>query len=514
MLIERTGLIPPFDYSTCEEFIDWQKSDEVDSITLVFADGYLKNPASFHGHLFIKLGGASNVELLDNSLNFGAKVPPGVDPLSYIVKGLFGGYEARYSAQHFYRHNLSYGQVELRNLWDYELDISTFEAQLLAAHLYELSRTEYTYYFTSKNCAYYVARALELVAGRYLVTDSELTVFPSGVIQRIAERENSLVREITLNESEQKRFQSKYHALSKRQQETVRLWLEDHPNSRLFDNLAESEQKQVLITLASYYSFRQRQNPEQEAHRARKQDVLTKLLKYPPGDNHKVKAISEEPHLGQKPNMIRVSKVFGSGDVDRWEFTARPTYYDCLQPKIGKPKNSALRMGELTISVIDNNVAIEDLTVIDITSFNVSNTGLPGDGGNSWIIKAGATRNRLRGEKVNLATYVEGHYGWATRVTRNIIGYALFGGRMHDKERRGDQHNVTVESMLGFEGEFAGRNWFCEVATPVSITDKVKAQNWKMNCGASLVMNSAFDFRVVYKKQENHNIRLGVSYYF
>ena len=514
MLINQAGLVPKFDYSVCEDFMTWQKSEKVDTATLVFADGYLKNPASFHGHLFIKLGEDSNTGLLDNSLNFGAKVPPGVDPVTYIVNGLFGGYEARYSAQHFYRHNLAYGQIELRNLWDYELDISPFEAQLLAAHLYELSRTEYTYYFTSKNCAYYVARALELVAGRYLVSDEELTVFPSEIIQRIAEPDSNLVRIIELNESEQKRFQSKYHALSASQKKAVKLWLAGNYESEPFQSLSRAEQKQVLITLSSYYTFRQRQSPKQKEHLARKQEILTRLLQYPAGNNHKIEVSADEPHRGQKPNMMRVSRVLGGSVSNRWEFTMRPTYYDRLQPKVGKPKNSALRMGEFTLSVIDNNLLLEDVTLIDITSFNVSSTGLPGDGGNSWIIKTGATRNRLRGEAVNLATYVEGHYGWAGQISDKVIGYALVGGRIHDKELAGDKHNLTIESTIGLEGQFAGKNWFCELATPLSVTDSLSSQSWKTNCGVNLVNSEKLDLRLVYKKQDNTNFLLGLSYYF
>ncbi|MGM0631354.1 MAG: DUF4105 domain-containing protein [Pseudomonadota bacterium] len=514
MLINEAGLLPSFDYSACDDFVTWQKSEEVDTATLVFADGYLKNPASFHGHLFIKLGESSDTDLLDNSLNFGAKVPTGVDPVTYIINGLFGGYEARYSAQPFYRHNLSYGQVELRNLWDYELDISTFDAQLLAAHLYELSRTEYTYYFTNKNCAYYVARAIELVAGEYLVTDRELTVFPSEIIQRVAAPKASLVRKIELNESEQKRFQSKYHALSVNQQEAVNLWVTGSDRNKQFRRLSESEQKQVLITLASYYTFRQRQSPEQKQHRSRKQEVLTRLLQYPAGNNLKIEASAEEPHLGQKPNMFRLSRVLGNNHANRWEVAIRPTYYDRLQPKVGKPKNSALRMGEITISLVDNNFLLEDVTLIDITSFNVSSTGLPGDGGSSWVIKTGASRNRLRGAGANFSAYVEGHYGWSGNVIDNVISYALVGGRIHDKELSGDEHNLTIESTVGLEGQFLGSNWFCEIATPLSIAERLSSQDWRTNCGISFVNSGEVDLRLVYEKQNNTNLTLGLSYYF
>ncbi|WP_404400167.1 DUF4105 domain-containing protein [Idiomarina seosinensis] len=515
MLTTKAGLTEAFNYTECNDFITWQQSRFVDKAALVFADGYLKNPASFHGHLFITLSGEqSSSGLLDNSLNFGASVPPGVNPVTYILKGLFGGYQARYSAQPFYRHNLSYGQIELRNLWDYELNLSDFDAQLLSAHLFELSETEYTYYFTSKNCAYYVARAIEIVADDYLVSDDELTVFPSEIVQRIAEPKRDLVRSVTLNESEQKRFQSRYHALAESEKLAARGWANGNPHNPAFNRLSKAGQKRVLITLSSYFEFQRRQQPDSQQHFKNKRVVLMELLKHPAGNSHKQEPVAEQPHLGQKPNMVRISRVLHSGEADRWELTYRPTYYDRLQPKIGKPKHSGLTMGELALSYADNKLSVESLTLIDITSFNVSSTGLPGDGGQSWAIKAGADRKRLRDTQPDFSGFVEGAYGAATDLTAGAIGYALVSARLHDKEVDGDSHNVTLAAKFGVEGKIANKNWFCEVSSPLSVADKVKAQDWITRCGANLLHGTGFDLRLTLEKQNFANYLLGFSYYF
>lgn len=513
LLTTQAGLTEAFDYRVCEEFQQWQRGSAVDKASLIFADGYLKNPASFHGHLFIKLSPKGNPgDLLDNSLNYGAVVPDDEDPVTYILKGLFGGYDARYSAQPFYRHNLSYGQVELRNLWDYRLNISESDAQLLSAHLFELSRTHYTYYFTSKNCAYYVARALELVAGDHLVSTAEMTVFPGEIIQRIAAPNLNLVSAIVLNASEQKTFQSQYHALSSVQQEALRSYLKGQKTT--FEALSQAEQKQVLITLSSYYTFLYRRAPDEQHFQKARGEVLRALLQYPAGNNFKIAIEADEPHLGQGATLLRVGHTYHSAEASRQTFMFRPTYYDRLQPKIGKPANSSLTMGELTLSHNAGTVRLESLRAVDITSLNVSNTGLPGDGGRSWALGVGADRDYARHSDSDLAVYISGEYGLAEQLNDNLVGYALLGGKLHANYQSSDAHNVTLWTRVGVEGQISDANWYCELQQPMSVASTSHRQTLKTACGVNLWHTDSVDFRFTAQKQDYTEATLSLSIYF
>ena len=102
----------------CPEFNEWSMKGKVDSLSIVFATGFLGNPASYYGHTLLKLNNKSsnNNRLLDVSVNYGAIVPDGEDPITYIVKGLLGGYDAGFSHTEYYFHNHSYGEIELRDL--------------------------------------------------------------------------------------------------------------------------------------------------------------------------------------------------------------------------------------------------------------------------------------------------------------------------------------------------------------------------------------------------------------
>jgi hypothetical protein len=135
--LQQQGLLEDVAPASCHEFHEWAETAQLRSASLIFADGFLGNPASFYGHLLLKNNAGSDAftsDLLNNSMNFGAAVADTENPVVYILKGLLGGYQATYSASHFYRYNLNYAEAELRDLWDYELNISFEQAYLLSAH--------------------------------------------------------------------------------------------------------------------------------------------------------------------------------------------------------------------------------------------------------------------------------------------------------------------------------------------------------------------------------------------
>ena len=79
------------------------------SVSVVFATGFLGNPASYYGHTLLKFNfrtGEKHTSLLDVSVNYGAILEGKHDgQVTYIVKSLAGGYSAGFSHIHFYYHD-------------------------------------------------------------------------------------------------------------------------------------------------------------------------------------------------------------------------------------------------------------------------------------------------------------------------------------------------------------------------------------------------------------------------
>lgn len=60
---------------SCSDYQQHATEHSATSLSLLFASGYLGNPASMYGHLLIKLNNQDSTELLENTLNYGAMVP-------------------------------------------------------------------------------------------------------------------------------------------------------------------------------------------------------------------------------------------------------------------------------------------------------------------------------------------------------------------------------------------------------------------------------------------------------
>jgi len=137
------------DLNNCPKFSQWSYQDSVESISIIFASGYLGNPASFYGHTLLKFNSSKKLKrtsLQDASLNYGAIETKNDGAISYILKGLFGGYEASFSHIQYYFHDHNYGEAELRDMWEYELNLKPSDVKFLVAHSWEVLGQKYTYY--------------------------------------------------------------------------------------------------------------------------------------------------------------------------------------------------------------------------------------------------------------------------------------------------------------------------------------------------------------------------------
>ena len=124
---------------SCPSFDSWSNNNQIDSVSLVYVSGYMSNPASFYGHLLLNFKPKNTAsDLLKQTINYGALVPENENSLLYMINGLFGGYNATYTSIIFYKKNHNYTEDQLRNLWEFELNLSKLQINLLTAHTWEL----------------------------------------------------------------------------------------------------------------------------------------------------------------------------------------------------------------------------------------------------------------------------------------------------------------------------------------------------------------------------------------
>ena len=115
--------LPP---QPCERFGRWFADFDVESVSLIFASGFMNNPSSTFGHTFLRVdqrGQTDQTRILAYTINYAAELPPNAGP-EFAVKGIFGGYRGYFSTIPYYLKVQEYGDMEDRDIWEYKLNLT------------------------------------------------------------------------------------------------------------------------------------------------------------------------------------------------------------------------------------------------------------------------------------------------------------------------------------------------------------------------------------------------------
>ncbi len=373
----------------CSKWVEWSRENYAESISLVFATGYLDNPASYFGHLLMKFNSGDSsqeVNLLDHSLNYGAIVPEEDNVFKYMFNGIFGGYPASFSDQNFFRHNHSYGETELRDLWEYQLNLTQSEVDLVVAHTWELLPVQFEYYFLTENCGYRMAKVLELVLDEPLVNSSDVFIMPYEIFDSISQiKKNSqpFVTGYRYIPSRQKKFINKYDQLSNEQKSVINLFDNNASSETILEKanqFTDYEKAQIYETAIEYILFSRTFKEDPTLFKDNHDFALLERIKLPAKLTNWNDIDSKPPHTDNRPSMIRV----GYESIYGVTFNFRANYYDLLSSSNSRKKDAKLIVFQSDFRSRNDEIELYQLDFLDVMSLNASSTGLSNDGGLAW----------------------------------------------------------------------------------------------------------------------------------
>ncbi|WP_253105857.1 DUF4105 domain-containing protein [Pseudoalteromonas sp. OANN1] len=379
----RSQGVPLPNPPACVAFDDWKNEGNWSSISLVFASGYMSNPASLYGHMLLKIGSQSDHNiLLDRSVNYGAIVPEDENGLVYIAKGLFGGYQAGFSDQRFFHHHHNYSADELRDLWEYKLNLTPDEVELITKHLWELLNAQFDYYFADENCAFHIAQLIELVLDKPLTADLPPWVIPVTIFDRLNQakhQDNSLVSAIHYIPSTSSKFYNLYEKLSP-ELRSLAIHLYHHQkdfNNEKYQQLPTEQKVTLLEVLMSFIQLQLTLERDETRNSEFKRVLLKERIKLPAGiskaKSHLAITPSDKaPHLATKPSKVSLAVQSQPDSEYTVRFGFRLTYFDSLSPDTARVKFSNLEMLDVELALADNDIDIYKFDVLDLESFNPS----------------------------------------------------------------------------------------------------------------------------------------------
>ena len=421
---------------TCPAFNQFTQQQNISSVSMIFATGFLGNPASYYGHLLVKLNSEHNGQndLQNAAINFGADVPANENMAIYVIKGITGGYDSAFTQQQYFLHAGNYGESELRDLWEYELDLSANDVQLLLGHIWELMDANYQYYFFNRNCAFHMGQLLELVLKSKLTQSSRLWVTPQSVMQNLAASQyngNPLIKSIKYHPSRQSRLYQRFNVLNDAQKQTVfeLVHSPDKIGPEHLSNFTVVQQHQVADTLIDYYQFiRKAEQGDADVNNALYKQALLLRYRLPVGVPVTQFASDSRPHLGRKPSLTSFQFASVSGGDSFGKLQLRPAYYDALDAQQGHVRYSALSMGEVQLGFTNNKLFVKDLSLVKIESIRANLTGLPGDKNYSWYLDIGTTQSALGCSDCTASKLNSGiGYAFESELNFNVSGFVGIG---------------------------------------------------------------------------------------
>ncbi|MCP4753884.1 MAG: DUF4105 domain-containing protein, partial [Proteobacteria bacterium] len=418
----------------CSLFRQWIEVDKVESVSLIYVSAFMGNPASVYGHILLKINLNENSRsshfLLSPTFNFGATVSPSDNPAAYAFKGLFGGYGGRFTDERFYNFSHLYGENELRDMWEYRLNLDDKQIRRIVHHAWELFQgSDFDYYFLLDNCAYRMAELLEAAWDQKRINPGfGLYSIPIDVFHKINRMENNgrpLIRKIRLYPSRQRQLRRKVGYLSGEQFDLMKTVVEnfDRIDSPKYRSLDERDKAQLIDALIDYYKFRQVDDRKTD-----RKETIEKLLtirsKLPILGESPPTPVLKPPTDGTPPGLVRLGIEQTSNGEVALQLGIRPSYYDLLDSETGKLPNTQIIALDLNLGISPDKATIRRLKLFDIVSLNLSPTRLGGDSGWSWRARAELEPQNLECEDC-LVFHLSSGLGKALSIADTDVWFAF-----------------------------------------------------------------------------------------
>lgn len=501
--------------TACPEFSDWFNTLSPEKVYLVFPAAYLNSPSSMYGHtlLRIKKSGNDNA-LLDYAVNYAANPDPNDNQLVFSYKGLAGMYPGVFSIMPYYEKVTEYGSLESRDIWEYELDLTTQEVRQFIRHVWEVRNIYMDYYFFSENCAYQLLSMVDASSERISILGSfRYRSIPTDTIRALVD--NDYVKSVEYRPSILSQMRYLQAGISEHDLQLAKVIVEQPEyNITALQSYSISQQAKLLELAYHYSRYLAAKKKSSLAHLGKRSiQLLSDRSKLQiqqdftgvPTPKHR----DDEGHATQ-----RLLMSIGSFDGETYsEIEYRPAYHDLLDPAAGYMPYSQLEMFSFKLNLDKNSqLSFEQLKLIGIRSLSPS-TGLFTS--NSWQVDFGWKRfSKLDDIFSPYLTYAYGRtYSLFNGNLSLLVGVDAY---VHSSLNKGYYLAVGPEVDYVYQGD--NYSWLLQYKYLRGDQRWLENQH-KFLFSQAFNLNQTMQFRYAfeYKRIEDVSFvdaKLGLAYYF
>ena len=506
-------LFDPF--GSCADLSAFANDGTVDSVSVLFIGSYLSNPGSAFGHLLLRFhSDEPNSEeqewtnnVLERAINYGAAASEEDPMIPYIIKGLTGFYQSTYSSLEFFHHSDRYREKQLRDIWEYKLDLEQDEVDFLVANIWEMLNAKNRYYFLRQNCAYRIAESVELVVDADLSPSGKMWIAPIDVFHALMEDDGKHVASIRRLKSREREFLENYSRLDEDQRGLVDKVLAD-PEVPLASQLKADpvdDPAPALNVLLDRYAYA----GDEEVVETREREVLLARMQMPPTPK-RAEPEPPPPHTGQRPSLLQATALHNDELGSGVELRFRPVYFDFLSTTQGTVPWSELSMLDTRVVVREDEVSLRSVEAVKITTLNPLQSGTPNTGASAWQVRFGAESQTLACDDC-LEAYGEAGVGRAVEFAPGAVTYGLVSGRVQAGNDTPNYLDAQAKAGLLLRGDDAALH--AEV-NYIQGLDDLGEGRWTGKVEARIGSGERWDLRFGVAYDEATEGRASLSYYW
>jgi hypothetical protein len=479
----------------CSDYAQWRKEVNAHSVSLVFPASTLNSPSSMFGHTLLRFD-PKDIELgsdwLSYALNFGANVDANDNSIFFAYRGIAGGYPGVYNMMRYFEKIKEYSRMENRDMWEYKLNFSPEEIDVMLAHVWELKDINFDYFFLDENCSFRLLELMELVRPDVQLTNKfSYAVIPTDTVRVVVDA--GLVEDIRYRPSEVSKLRTRIDSLSESNQQLARALADNIEVMQdiEFQNLSADQQGQVVQLAFSYLRYQQRKIQRSKEMAKRSHQLLVALNKLP----SKQLEIQEpaSPETGHDTAMVSLGVGDRHGDFFQ-QLNFRVNYHDLLDNEQGYLRGAQIMFSNVELRHYEEQgIKLHKYELLDINSMSNRNRFLTPW---SWKVNMGYQRvfSDIEDEGV---FHLNGGIGQSYALTEDSSIYVLATARAeHNKN-----FEYFVEPALGGELGIISNLEFG--------ANKLHIQGYKFTNG-EYRMKTSFEQNI--NLSVNHALRISLGY--
>lgn len=385
MYLSKLKKIAPVDFSQCPGYLHFKQLVNPKGLSLIFSTYYLDNPASAFGHTLLRFHRNSNTQnssdLLDYATNYAASVTTG-NAFLYAFLGLIGGFKGEFASMPYFYKIREYNDFESRDLWDYELDLTQEQIDMVLAHIWEMRQTFFSYLYLTENCSYHMLGLLDVANENWRLTKrTPLIAIPVQTVQTVVDTPG-LVKAIHFRPSKRRFLEKRLHQLNQQEKDQFKNLIEANYDASSLDTTMDLPTKAKILDVAiDHIDFFQAKEVLLEKSQAAKTKHQLLVARGKTG----IKAqdvtiedpVDERPDLSHGSRRLSLASYFANRQGFGQKIEYRFALHDYTDPWQGQNPDATMEIFKVRLNYIPHNrqrgrtssLRVDDFSLVQVYSF-------------------------------------------------------------------------------------------------------------------------------------------------